>query len=103
MLDRRRHRRVNTKSPASGRGHRCGKLLDTLNLAVRRVFFLIGSFGLATAAVVAAQAPVPPPAAPYRAMLDQYCVTCHNQRLKTGGLTLDGNDLGDVGSHAETW
>ncbi len=24
-----------------------------------------------------------------RAILDKYCVTCHNQRLKTGGLTLD--------------
>src|SRR5580700_1089311 len=29
----------------------------------------------------------------YRAVLDKYCVTCHNQRLKTGGLTLDNMDL----------
>ena len=25
----------------------------------------------------------------YREVLDKYCVTCHNQRLKTGGLALD--------------
>ena len=24
-----------------------------------------------------------------RALVDQYCVTCHNARLKTGGLVLD--------------
>ena len=27
-----------------------------------------------------------------RALLDRYCVTCHNQRLKTGGLSLDTVD-----------
>src|ERR1041385_4374631 len=27
---------------------------------------------------------------PHRAMLNTYCVTCHNTRLKTGGLALDG-------------
>src|ERR1700679_145544 len=38
-----------------------------------------------------------------RAVLDQYCVTCHNQRLKTGGLTLDNIDLGKVPAQAEAW
>ena len=33
------------------------------------------------------------PVADQRAMLDKYCVTCHNQRLKTGGLTLDKLNL----------
>ncbi len=32
-------------------------------------------------------------AAAHRASLDTYCVTCHNQRLKTGGLALDAMDL----------
>jgi mono/diheme cytochrome c family protein len=41
----------------------------------------------------------PPP----RAMLDKYCVTCHNQRLKTGGLALDALDLARVSEHAEQW
>src|SRR5207248_3062920 len=29
----------------------------------------------------------------HRAMLNTYCVTCHNTRLKTGGLALDGERL----------
>jgi hypothetical protein len=42
-----------------------------------------------------------PATAPSRAFLDQYCETCHNNRLKTGGLTLDGVDPADVTAHAE--
>jgi hypothetical protein len=38
-----------------------------------------------------------------REILDKYCVTCHNQRLKTGGLTLDTLDLGRVPAQAEVW
>ena len=38
-----------------------------------------------------------------RAVLDQYCVTCHNQKLKTAGLMLDKLDLAQVGEHAEQW
>jgi len=40
---------------------------------------------------------------PYREIVDQYCVTCHNQRLKTGGLTLDTLDLSNVPKDAVTW
>jgi cytochrome c551/c552 len=40
---------------------------------------------------------------PQRAMLDRYCVTCHNQKLKTGGLTLDRIDLDKPAEGAETW
>ena len=36
-------------------------------------------------------------------MLDKYCVTCHNQRLRTAGLTLDTMNLDRVGDKAETW
>ena len=46
----------------------------------------------------------PAPAAPSpRAMLDTYCVVCHNARIKTAGLSLDALDLEQVGDHAETW
>jgi len=38
--------------------------------------------------------------APSRELLDRYCVTCHNQRLKTAGLLLDDVDLGQVATHA---
>src|SRR5205823_12384974 len=33
-------------------------------------------------------------AAPDRALLDRYCVTCHNGRLKIAGLELDKMDIG---------
>jgi mono/diheme cytochrome c family protein len=41
----------------------------------------------------------PPP----RAVLDKYCVTCHNQRLKTAGLALDALDPSQPGDHADVW
>jgi mono/diheme cytochrome c family protein len=40
---------------------------------------------------------------PQRALINQYCVTCHNEKAKTAGLMLDKLDLGNVGPHAETW
>ncbi len=40
-------------------------------------------------------------AAPSRALLDRYCVTCHNDRLQTAGLTLDSVDIAQVGAHTE--
>src|SRR5215475_16165556 len=40
---------------------------------------------------------------PYRALLDQYCVTCHNERAKTAGLMLDKMDVDHVSDGAETW
>ena len=51
--------------------------------------------GVAVAAVVCAQEP--------QALLNQYCVTCHNAKLKTGGLELDKLDLHRVDANAETW
>src|SRR5579862_1860764 len=40
---------------------------------------------------------------PERALLNQYCVTCHNERLKTAGITLDRADVEHVGLSVETW
>jgi hypothetical protein len=38
-----------------------------------------------------------------RALLDQYCVSCHNDRAKTANLSLEKLDLASVGDHAELW
>lgn len=40
-------------------------------------------------------------AAPDRTLLSQYCVSCHNAKLKTAGLSLDGVDLSQPAAHAE--
>ena len=38
-----------------------------------------------------------------RALVDRYCITCHNAQRKVGGLELDQPGLADIGSHAEVW
>lgn len=41
------------------------------------------------------------------ALINRYCVTCHNEKAKTAGLMLDKLapelDTGNVGQHAQTW
>jgi len=40
---------------------------------------------------------------PHSALIRSYCVTCHNTRLKTGGLALDGLDLEAPANDAKIW
>src|SRR3954451_4516395 len=56
----------------------------------------------------AAGSPRPPSAAlqtpaQYRPVLDQYCVGCHNDRLRTAGLSLETLDPADARAHADIW
>ena len=46
--------------------------------------------------------PTPVPA-DHRALLDRYCVTCHNDRLSTGGLSFEADGFHDVGRDTEAW
>ncbi len=43
------------------------------------------------------------PASQYRAVLNRYCVTCHNERLKTADLMLDKMDVANVTANASVW
>jgi hypothetical protein len=52
--------------------------------------------------VYAAPQPIAPPAS-QRPLLDKYCVTCHSDKLKTGGLSLQSADLAKVSENAEIW
>src|SRR5262245_3962497 len=47
--------------------------------------------------------PVASPVSSQRALLNRYCVTCHNQKLKTANLTLDAVDVDRVAEGAEVW
>ncbi len=38
-----------------------------------------------------------------QALLKSYCITCHNERLKTANLALDALDLNNVGADAPVW
>src|SRR5579862_2174402 len=47
--------------------------------------------------------PAPTAANPARPLVDRYCVTCHNQRLKTAKLEFDLLDLAHPEKDALTW
>jgi mono/diheme cytochrome c family protein len=80
-----------------------------------RVCVVAASFWAASVLWTAPQAAGPRPAgarqqpavsrppAEYRAVLDKYCVTCHNERTKTAGLMLDKTDLSNVPGGADVW
>jgi mono/diheme cytochrome c family protein len=77
---------------------------------IRRLLLLAACSWIACAALVAeAQGPAqpgpesPPPNAEPRAQIDQYCVTCHSARLKSGGLVLENADTAHVGNDVELW
>src|SRR5687768_312616 len=38
-----------------------------------------------------------------RQLVEKYCVTCHSDRARTGGLTLEGLDPQNTSAHAEVW
>jgi Protein of unknown function (DUF1587)/Planctomycete cytochrome C len=43
------------------------------------------------------------PLSAQQALINQYCITCHNQRAKTAGIMFDTMDLTDVSKNAEIW
>ena len=88
--------------------------MSTLPQAVRAVGIALAATGVAAvagSALLAAPArpagaanpalqAAPRPAALDRALLDRYCVTCHNERMQTAGLMLDRVDINDLGASA---
>jgi hypothetical protein len=82
---------------------------------MKRTFFALAIVlvaGVRPLHIDAQQAPAPPPRVPdpgsripssVQPVLDQYCVTCHNERLKTGGLALDSLKPDRIAADAETW
>jgi mono/diheme cytochrome c family protein len=80
----------------------------------RTIVTLLAGWTVVAAAVSGRpQAAAAPPAQPSaatapasvapRAVVDKYCITCHNQRTKAGGLILDAADLTSPPASAETW
>ena len=57
---------------------------------------------LANGQTSARQAPAAPPTA-VRSALDTYCIGCHNERLRTGGVALDSVDPAAAGVNPELW
>jgi hypothetical protein len=65
--------------------------------------FLASAAGVAMLAPSVAHLCAASTTAEHRAMLDEYCVTCHNQQAKTAGLMFDKMDLDHVAENAQTW
>ena len=59
--------------------------------------------GFLPAASPQSPAPGPGAASELRALLTRYCVTCHNERLKTADLMLDKLDVENVPAGAAVW
>ena len=61
--------------------------------------------GLWRADILVAQGPATPATAvsSSAAVLNQYCATCHNERLKSGGLVIDPAGVANVTAGADHW
>ena len=75
---------------------------------LRRSLVFVGAaamgIGLSNANASQAQPSTHPDSATEsRAVLDKYCVTCHNENLRTAGLMLDKLNLGQVSEDAQVW
>ena len=66
-------------------------------------FLLAGSFVLTLDAQQPPANSPPAPAAADRPFAARYCASCHNDRLKRGGLTLDAAAAQDVSQNPEVW
>jgi cytochrome c551/c552 len=69
--------------------------------AVKRAAAIVGV--LLIALVVRPENARPQNPSPDQALLNQYCIGCHNEKTKTAGLMLDKMDLSHPGQDPETW
>ena len=73
----------------------------------------IGFAGLAATLLLSVQVKIsaqqsnaaagPSPTSSQHQFLDRYCATCHNERLKTGGLSLERVDVSSPDAQPEVW
>jgi len=80
----------NRENPGSRQLRRLRQLIGVIGVIGGYLCSVPNSFG---------QSPV----SPDRAFLNQYCVTCHNEKMKIAGLMLDTMDFDRAGEKAETW
>ncbi len=63
----------------------------------------LAAAGLAATLGAAPAAGAQPEADAYRAVVNRYCLTCHNSRTRTAGLALDTVADGALADHTEVW
>jgi mono/diheme cytochrome c family protein len=74
-------------------------------LVLRSVMVVAGAAFVATVltASAAVQQPTESAAGVQAAVINTYCITCHSDKARTGGLTLEHANLTDIPKSAETW
>jgi hypothetical protein len=98
------HQRSTTHSRGSLSGAKCSALQALLALvAVLTPFSLLVAFQGGSSANSESGAGTKSPASMYKAVLDQYCVSCHNEKLRTAGLVLTNVNLNDVSKDSALW
>jgi hypothetical protein len=70
-----------------------------MRLSKHAGFAALAGAAICAVAPLESQTTVPDP----RKILDQYCVNCHNQKLRTAGLELDRIDASKPEGNAEVW
>jgi mono/diheme cytochrome c family protein len=72
---------------------------------VALALFAVGYLGATGLQAQTSSSPVRSLAPAYRSLLDQYCVSCHNDRLRTANLVLEKDkiDVEHVGAGADVW
>ena len=84
--------------------------IDYANGLLMMIRTILSCFGIAVIGVSclpavsqAQSSPAPSDPSQYKAVLNRYCVTCHNEKLRTADLTLDVMDVANVSEGAEVW
>jgi len=71
-----------------------------LRRSAKSFIFLLGIAGLT---VANAQQPPASSSSVHTAVVNQYCLSCHNSKLKVGGLALDAINSESVSQHPQEW
>ena len=85
-------------------------MIPAMGVGTSKVSIAAGAAGVLAAAGFAftleAQQPPPGPsltAAPHLALVDEYCLSCHDEDKKKGGLALEAIAAQDVARHPDVW
>jgi hypothetical protein len=74
-----------------------------LPVSRHRCLAILVAAGSIVPSMAATQQPIEPGSSTHTAVVGKYCVTCHNDNSRTGGLSLEHADLTNVPQGAETW
>ena len=69
-----------------------------MNRALIKTGFVVASLAFVLTTTLGQQ-----PASSQQELVNKYCVTCHNERAKTGGIVLEKMDVDHPAANAELW